>query len=251
LLKTLPCRIQDSLKMFEQLQSQRATLLSQDSNRIAVAVAPQPLPPTLRSSSVGRPGGRSGNAGKDKKGESQEKKLMVAEQMMKKLHKKNQKLQRENTELREELDQLRKEEGVADASSELKRVRVLLLDREKEIAASKRRADALEAQLKKDPPAQAAGGGSGSEEVCSLRVQLRTLQTQYNELLDCRLDAVSGGGSTAKVNKEVKQFFVALRRKVHEDMLELEVQRQTGNRHMCDLEDQLADAYARAQAEKR
>eukprot|EP01062_Namystynia_karyoxenos_P069930 TRINITY_DN65349_c0_g1_i1.p1 TRINITY_DN65349_c0_g1~~TRINITY_DN65349_c0_g1_i1.p1 ORF type:complete len:422 (+),score=92.33 TRINITY_DN65349_c0_g1_i1:94-1359(+) len=295
LMRTLPGRIQDSLKMFEELQAQRATLLSQDSGRIAAAVTREPSQggtPALtavRSASLGRtpregsvsraPSGRRPRSPQSSQREreqrrdkeAQQRKLNVAEQVMKKLHKKNQRLTRENEALREENSRLKAAAGIpeeaapaggrtdsddADAdgadlgndSEEVRRLRGLLVERERHSANLARRVDSLEDQLRRQRAPDAGRPRDLEGEAASLSAQLAALQSQYKELLDCKLDAVAGSQSTAKVNKEVKQFFVALRRKVHEDMLEREVARQVWNQKMFDLEEELCELHAQSRA---
>lgn len=61
--------------------------------------------------------------------------------------------------------------------------------------------------------------------VALLHKRIDTLQKDYQQLLDSKLDAIAAGESTGKVNKQVKIFFAAVKAKISSDMSEYEAER--------------------------
>eukprot|EP00760_Papus_ankaliazontas_P004385 PhM_4_TR11853/c0_g1_i1/m.65892 len=206
-----------------------------------------------------------------------ERKLQVSEAVMKKLHKRNQALATEVAELKQNSQQSQgnnnnntssrpttttlpplqqqqqQQQPMSSTTSSSSSSPALTADNAAVVVSLQSKIATLEAtiqQLKKSNlqqqqaaaaatttttlPAGEADKGSGT-----ITYQLERLRAQYNELLEARLDAVAANESTAKINAEVKKFFVVLRKKLHEEMVDREVEKQMYNEKILALEERL------------
>eukprot|EP01059_Diplonema_ambulator_P024087 TRINITY_DN39870_c0_g1_i1.p1 TRINITY_DN39870_c0_g1~~TRINITY_DN39870_c0_g1_i1.p1 ORF type:complete len:324 (+),score=60.86 TRINITY_DN39870_c0_g1_i1:30-974(+) len=240
LMRTLPSNIQDSLKVFEELQSQKSHLLT--SSAKITSRSPQTTPPinTARSASTGRIPQAALRRGQTRVEKESERKLQIAESVMKKLHKRNQKLTRELADLKEDYDS----QQITSASRYNNQQPAAAQDTK--IPSLEAKIRLLENQLKNAQHTTHAKPAASHTATMLKRMEDKhaQLQSLYNELLDNKIDAVTNHTATVKINKEVKSFFIALRKKVHSDLLEHEVERQVWNAGMSELEDQLCEQYA-------
>ncbi|KAJ9442774.1 hypothetical protein DIPPA_53702 [Diplonema papillatum] len=244
-LLTLPQQIQASLKTFEELQSQKPHILS-SSAKLSSSRSPQVTPPQigLRSASTGRlqgpPGVSAANALREQSRREKEnlRKLQIAESVMKKLHKKNQKLAKEVTNLRGELAGGSVVNREADITDDSAGKRLQQKDSLIEILESKLKAAERSLSSSTHGPLSTS---RSQPSVSAFEDRFERLQQQYSDLLTCRVDNITNGASTAKINKDVKAFFVALRKKIHADMLTHEVERIVWNEQMANIEEELCE----------
>eukprot|EP01061_Rhynchopus_euleeides_P031928 TRINITY_DN52919_c0_g1_i1.p1 TRINITY_DN52919_c0_g1~~TRINITY_DN52919_c0_g1_i1.p1 ORF type:complete len:373 (+),score=94.34 TRINITY_DN52919_c0_g1_i1:97-1119(+) len=240
-LLTLPSNIQASLRTFEELQMQKSHLMSSSSRLPTSRSNSHTTPPIShigRSNSTGRMphGGHLPGAVQTRGEKEAQKKLQVAESVMRKLHKKNQKLAKEAADLRAELDR----RGQAGGGSAVGTAAGTPGSSNADVDAMRGRIKTLEEQLRNqsrraDPGDAVRGAISGQPS--------QSLADQYQELLDSNIASVTDITSTSKINKEVKAFFVALRKKIHADMLSHELDRIVWNEKMADLEEQMCERY--------
>ena len=228
-LHMLPSNIQASLRTFEELQLQKTDLLaSRFPSSASLTAARQATPPTCdlpRSHSTGRmPSLQERDA---------QRKLAVAESVMKKLHKKNQRLSQEVASLKTELGRGGGDEEAPQHKGGGAAHATAAADPE-ELRSLRQRVRELEA-------AGQRGGGGGQAVPQQQQQPQRSaeLQEQYKQLLDSSIASVTDLTSTSKINKEVKAFFVLLRKKIHSDMVAHEVDRFVWNAHMTDVEEKV------------
>lgn len=262
-------QLEAALQLLHQYSERNPALDDKDLDRVR-ALSVTSMAATATSSSGGvigkkRAGGASSTSATmaktavDKKLKELQRRVFVSETIMKKLHNKNKALQREITALKDQVPAAAA--GAAPAAAggssiggsgnteELKlRDRKL---RELQLYVSE-----LEIRLKQShssaeggPSACAGSGPVGDSEAALRRAQeelqissknLKSLQQQYSDLLAVKVDSVvNAGASTSKINKEVKQFFVILRKKLHEEMTLREAERIATNEQLYQLEKEL------------
>eukprot|EP01060_Flectonema_neradi_P007023 TRINITY_DN14852_c0_g1_i2.p1 TRINITY_DN14852_c0_g1~~TRINITY_DN14852_c0_g1_i2.p1 ORF type:complete len:173 (+),score=44.57 TRINITY_DN14852_c0_g1_i2:268-786(+) len=151
-----------------------------------------------------------------------QRKLQVSEAVMKKLHRKNQKLTKENDRLRSAAPSVNVKSD-HETDSQISRL-------ENRIR-----------QLESTPTLSSSSPTDAS--LRTIQQKFESLQNQYDNLLQCRVESITNNSSTAKINREVKAFFVALRKKIHNDLFQHEVERMVWNEKMSDLEEQVCSNY--------
>ena len=224
----LPSKIQASLKTFEELQLQKSALLT-----TAASTPPTGTntPPTLSGWSASGKLSQSSNSFSAREAARKERefqrKLQVSEAVMKKLHRKNQKLVKENERLRCTVPT----GGDVTTSSN---------ENNSEAAAKIHK---LENRIRQLTETTSTPVSNTTDSHRALQQKFESLQHQYDSLLQSRVDSISNTSSTAKINREVKTFFVALRKKIHSDLFEHEVERIVWNEKMADLEEQTCAKY--------
>lgn len=227
---TLPRRrIQEALQMFSEIQNTPITDL-EDVERIRASSSSAPSRKNVLRTDTET--SKSSSRSLDQLAQLKHK-VDVSDVLMKKLHRRNQ-------ELCDELAQLRAggHNSVA-LSSEVAQVQAL----RKDIAEK----DALIRQLKNSlSERQSAPHNSSTNSPskvaaldAALSRRLKTLERQYEDLLGVKIDCVREGESTGKINKEVKAFFVTMKRKVYEDAASRELERNLVNEYLFELEQKL------------
>uniref|UniRef100_A0A7S1J4I5 Uncharacterized protein n=1 Tax=Eutreptiella gymnastica TaxID=73025 RepID=A0A7S1J4I5_9EUGL len=201
------------------------------------------------------PGSKTQGRNSDKMRELQ-KRIFVSDTIMKKLHNKNKGLQREVSALREQIAAggAIPVSASGDSAAELEQYRKDLKQRDQRIQEMQLYVTELEARFRKmqaaGPQASSAVSMGSSEmdakaqqirgELEATQKQMQGLQQHYQDLLNVKVDSVlNSGASTSKINKEVKQFFVALRKKLHDEYTTREAERVIANEQLYLLEKEL------------
>ena len=165
-------------------------------------------------------------------------KVEVADAIMKRLHKKNQ-------ELIAQVEQLKKKavepsaslmSSTGSSTSLVEQLRQDLARRDIEIRALR---DSLSSSTatKREP---AATSSSTARLMQLHNAEREKWKAQYNDLLAVKLEFIAQGEATAKVNKEVKNFFQAMKTKMVDDALHREMERAAMNELLFELEQRLA-----------
>jgi hypothetical protein len=181
-----------------------------------------------------------------------ERRLQVSDAVMKKLHKRNQALAAELSELKMKFGVPTTEPSpvlpviLSPKASPLSSHNRNKDDESPEVMMLRQQVSQLEDKLRRSLAQPAPQATRNSEPVSSIaptsggaNVSASTyqrLQQQYNDLMEARMDSIVGNGSTAKINQEVKKFFVVLRKRLHDEMAEREVERQLYNERILALE---------------
>lgn len=194
-----------------------------------------PPPPSAGSAGSSRGSSRSRvEQSQKKKGSSGEdsREHEVNEAILKQLHKKNQALQAEVARLSKALEQSKPQPtsitGV-ESSGQSKANSQQLQELEN-----------LRAQLRQHQAGEKKGSSGASIPVEMDRLELLQLRKQYQDLLGIKIEILERGESTGKVNKEVKDFFVATKAKLVSDAVAREKERALWNERVYQLEVELA-----------
>jgi len=257
-------KIEEALKLFSQLQNTSITD-THDEERFRMVSAPANLEGTLgpgKSSGPKKPHAPSGSksvasltTSSNKKEKELERKLQVSDAVMKKLHKRNQTLAAELSEIRARfgVPEPTEEKAISKSTTSLPPMSVKNEQRSAEesveVMVLRQQLAQMETQLKRhqqsqvqttawEAPRETRNLQNDSEKEDTAAAYQR-LQQQYAELLSARMDNVTGNGSTAKINQEVKKFFIVLRKRLHDEMAEREIERQLYNERILALEQKL------------
>lgn len=243
-------RIQEALKMFSELEH-TAIEDPEDNRRFrtlmgtegsASASAPSrdsgKKPPTVPPPSAGSTGSSRGSSrgrgeGTKRKGtEDDSREQEVNEAILKQLHKKNQALQAEVARLSKALEQSKPSSSLEGSSSSKSLTQ----------HSSVQEVESLRAQLKQQQNASNAKQSQSAASITSEmdRMELLQLRKQYQDLLGIKIEILERGESTGKVNKEVKDFFVAAKSKLVSDVAARETERALWNERVYQLEVELA-----------
>jgi hypothetical protein len=209
------------------------TLMTEGNASAAAGSKPPAVPPPSASSagsSRGSSRSRVEQGQKQRKGAGVEdaREHEVNEAILKQLHKKNQALQAEVARLTKALEQSKPSSSGVDSSAPVKGNSQL------------QELENLRAQLKQQQAGEKKSLSAASITAEMDRLELLQLRKQYQDLLGIKIEILERGESTGKVNKEVKDFFVATKAKLVSDVVARETERALWNERVYQLEVELA-----------
>lgn len=245
-------RIQEALQLFNELQAVPIADID-DSERIRTSSAPGPSPAVTGSRVSAAPSGVASRSGGQQTSKSSghieelKHKVNVADAIMKRLHKKNQELVAQleasrgassggsNSDVVAKLRQ-----DIAARDLQIQELKTLLSVRAA-MPSSANSTQALHAQPTGGKIPEAPAVANSSRVLQQLHdAERKRWASQYQAVVDCKLELIAQGESTGKVNKEVKAFFQALKQKVLDDALHYEASRAVMNEALFDAEYKLA-----------
>ncbi|RNF02023.1 hypothetical protein TraAM80_06638 [Trypanosoma rangeli] len=152
-----------------------------------------------------------------------QRKLQVADDIMRRLHAKNQKLLQCLAAVR------RAEEDVAEGT--VKQLREKLQQREKEVRQLRHRLHESE---------QKAEGSSGGAAIALLTLRVRQMEKQYNRLLEAKLTDTLKESSVKGIDTEVRELFMLMKNRIIADARHHEAEVLLLNEALLEAERRLA-----------
>eukprot|EP00668_Euglena_longa_P011839 GGOE01014259.1.p1 GENE.GGOE01014259.1~~GGOE01014259.1.p1 ORF type:complete len:309 (+),score=112.72 GGOE01014259.1:129-1055(+) len=258
-------RLEAALQLLSVYEEQSPAVDDRDLDRLRAATTNVNL-----QSSLGRGQPPDGGKGGGGKGEQRlrelQKRIFVSDTIMKKLHNKNKALQREVNALREQIAAggAVPVSASGDSAAELEQYRKDLKRRDERIRELQLYTSELESRFREASRGKFVGttastgaaplsiGGTGDSAEADGRLRhlqadleaaqrkLQGLEQHYQDLLSVKVDSVvNSNASTSQINKEVKLFFVALRKKLHDEYTAREAERAAANEQIYLLEKEL------------
>ncbi|ESL06490.1 hypothetical protein TRSC58_05835 [Trypanosoma rangeli SC58] len=237
-----PNKVDEALQLFAALQDElQLEARERDANQVARVASAEPLlraswrqsgsvrrsatsapflvpPPSSASSSSQQP--PSSVAGLQRK-------LQVADDIMRRLHAKNQKLLQRLTAARRAAEDA--------AKGTVKQLREKLQQREEEVRQLRRRLHEFEQKAE-----GSCGGASGGAVVTLLTLRVRQMEKQYNRLLEVKLADALRESSVKRIDTEVRELFMLMKRRIIADARHHEAEVLLLNEALLESERRLA-----------